>query len=391
MSINKVETDILAGMIEYPHNIAEFLSKCPHKAFSIKGKECLALFEKIGYLSLNKNIFFNSLPEDKQQDEFIIEILASLPNPNYVEMAPFLIESYYLNLQSNLAFKMAEAARNKQLLDVSMLLKEGDLNTINIKTLDEWAKYYKEKAELPKIPTKVDFIDSILDGGIEMAQLVLISGDPEAGKTTLGLNILENISYSEKVGFFCFEFTARQYVDRKIKKGDCKGSNIFLINDGYDMFSVSQNIKKMAQMGVRIFLIDSQLRLTAENMGNNEEQKESAKFSTLAKLCHTLEIVIILIVQTSKTDKDNPMGSKKGGHESSITIRLEHKKSDDPTKEYSDKERFVIFKKNKQTGKHFKEEVNFDPINLRFSSKYFEKKEIEIIYDYDEIKKELIF
>ena len=53
---------------------------------------------------------------------------------------------------------------------------------------------------------------------------MLISGDPEAGKTTLGLQVLENISHYAKVGFFSFEFTIEQYI--RAKQAERKPPNL---------------------------------------------------------------------------------------------------------------------------------------------------------------------
>lgn len=84
------------------------------------------------------------------------------------------------------------------------------------------------------------------------------------------------------------------------------------------------------------------MRLVSPN-GRNMEEEESLKFSTLTRLYHSLGILVFLIVQTSKGDRDNPMGSKKGGHESSITIRIEHDKpKNESVREFSEDLRIVI-------------------------------------------------
>ena len=106
------------------------------------------------------------------------------------------------------------------------------------------------------------------------------------------------------------------------------------------------------------------------------EEEESLKFSTLAKICHSLDVLIFLIVQTSKGDRDNHMGSKKGGHEASIIMRIEHTKAkDENLREFNESERMFIVKKNKQTGKHFKEKVFFNHQTLRFTSQQREVEE----------------
>ena len=71
-------------------------------------------------------------------------------------------------------------------------------------------------------------------------------------------------------------------------------------------------------------------------------------------------ITIFLIVQTSKNDTKSPLGSKKGGHEASIMIRIEHNKAKDSHSAFDETSRTVIIQKNKQTGIHAKYDVSFD-------------------------------
>ena len=96
------------------------------------------------------------------------------------------------------------------------------------------------------------------------------------------------------------------------------------------------------------------------------------KFSILARLCHHLNIFILFIIQTSKSDEDTPLGSKKGAHEASIIVRLKRDKN-------KEEERTIVVKKNKQTGKHYKSEILFCTKELRFYEP--QEKELEIIYE----------
>lgn len=169
--------------------------------------------------------------------------------------------------------------------------------------------------------------------------------------------------------------------------------NFYLINEGYDIAEVANNIRQLYKEGVKFFLIDSQMRLSAPQ-GRNMEEEETSKFSTLAKLCHSLGIVVFLIIQTSKSDRDNPTGSKKGGHEASIIFRLERIKpeKDDLMQkgnEYDENARMFFIRKNKQTGKHPKEKILFDTNTLRFKKN---KQETQVIYEVsqEEIKVEAV-
>lgn len=63
------------------------------------------------------------------------------------------------------------------------------------------------------------------------------------------------------------------------------------------------------------------------SQGNGEE-KDSEKFEILGKLAHEKELIIILIIQTSKSNPDTPFKSKKkGAHEVSIIMHLENIKN----------------------------------------------------------------
>ena len=80
------------------------------------------------------------------------------------------------------------------------------------------------------------------------------------------------------------------------------------------------------------------------------------------------------------------MGSKKGGHEASVIIRIEHCKAEiEALREFSENSRMVILKKNKQTGKHFKEKVAFNPQTRKFFSIDTPQEEIVESVEMDKI------
>lgn len=367
-TLESLEQEILLSMVHYKEDIDEFLGITPRQVFSKKGSiildKILALQSK---KALSTHSLMNALTQEQQGDEYVLELFCKTPNSSFVNLAQELITAYKLKMQKANGLKMIKASDNNTLLDLTMLEKSVESN--EYKNLAQWIDYYATRPEQPKFKSKISFLDSVFDGGLEVAQLVLISGDPEAGKTTLGLQILENISHYAKVGFFSFEFTIEQYI--RAKQSERKPPNLenmYIINEGYELYTIAQNIKNLYRQGVKVFLIDSQMRITSPN-GRNMEEEESLKFSLLAKLCHSMGILVFLIVQTSKSDRDNPMGSKKGGHEASVIIRIEHCKPEiEALREFSENSRMVILKKNKQTGKHFKEKVAFNPQTRKFSS-----------------------
>lgn len=376
--INQLELEVLSSFIAYPLQIDEFLKDVPIIAFSRHGQEVLKkIIELNERESLSKASFLESLSQRQKDSEYYIELLATIPNANVKFLTKSFIDSYLVKRQRDSALQLLNASDNNVILDIDSLLPP--LTSTSYKNLEQWQEYYLNKEPLLKYKTGISFLDSVFDGGIECAQLVLISGDPEAGKTTLGLQILEYIAKSHKVCFFSFEFPIFTYLNRKAKDKTLNRQNLIVIDDGFEIYQVANHIKNLYKQGIRVFLIDSQMRLASPN-GRNQEEEESLKFSTLARLCHSLKIIVILIVQTSKGDRDNPMGSKKGGHESSITIRIEHDKSDNENlREFSENSRIVILKKNKQTGRHYKERVSFNNEVGKFYALERESETLEVV------------
>ncbi|PZT47716.1 hypothetical protein B6S12_07595 [Helicobacter valdiviensis] len=379
-----MEGMILKSLVDYQEDFFEFLRIVSQNCFSQKGqfvlKKMIELKEKE---ALSIQTLCSSLDNHFQESEYFLNFLSTEGNPNYLNFAQNFIFSSKLREQKALGERLKSASDSNTLLDLSLLQKELDLDTKEIKNLNEWIEFYKDKPKSPQYATKIDFLDSCFNGGFELGQLMLLSGDPEAGKTMLGLQILENLAKSTKVGFFCFEFTIEQYIRRKEKNPALFFNNISVINEGYDIFEIARNIKQMYKNGVKFFLIDSQMRITTPQTRSMEEE-ETLKFSTLARLCHTLGIFVILIIQTAKGDKDNPMGSKKGGHEASITLRIERvnaSKEEAKVSEFDELSRIILVKKNKQTGKHFKEKVYFDKNTLTFSSNEPSSEPVEIYFE----------
>ncbi|RDU51722.1 hypothetical protein CQA49_08135 [Helicobacter sp. MIT 00-7814] len=379
-----LELSILRSMIEYPDQIEEFLRNLPPKAFSKKASELLNVILSLQEKNALDFVSFESaLSEESKQNDFYINFLNTPPNPNYLGLKELFIQEYQLQIQSQIGQKLLNACNAREVVDIDILSAKYESVSEDFKSLHAWQTYFATQSENLKFKTHIPFLDMCFSGGIEVGQLVLISGDPEAGKTMLGTQILENIAKTHKVCFFCFEFTIKSYLKAK-QNSRINLENIIAINDGYDISTIARNIKTLYKQGVKVFLIDSQMRIVSP-AGRNMEEEESLKFSTLAKLCHSLDILVFLIVQTSKGDRDNPMGSKKGGHEASIIMRIEHCQAKNELREFSEQERMFIVKKNKQSGKHFKEKVGFNPKTLQFSSLEEQSSDDAVFLDVKEV------
>lgn len=310
-------------------------------------------------------------------------ILLKTAMPNLTILAVELIEWFNkrelyklsIQIQESLSSKKSSSLITKEIDDVTNGLDQG-IGT-RAKSYPQWEIEKAQKTPIPKYATNISFIDSALKGGIGAGQFILLMGDPEAGKTVLGTQILRNIVNNHIGLFFSFEFTVDDFIEQnQEKKREFKKDNLQIINDGYDISDVSREIKIWARKGCRFVLIDSQMRVENGDNRGTAEQSESEKFSKLAKLCHSLNIIIIFITQQGKEDTKGgthtPMGTKKGAHEANQIwyIHKQKPKYDEDGNDLNKEMRDFEISKNKQNGRHFKSPMRLDTIKLEFLRKY---------------------
>ena len=338
------------------------------KEFSKDGKAVsILLFDLIEKEFYEETYFYQKALEVIKDDNFRQEFLTA---EKMAHVAP-LIKDYetYIKLDKQEAFANELYAKTKELkvLDLNLEILEQYSYTA---TKEEFKTFKELESNIDIIessktyPTGVEFLDTAFNGGLTTGQLILVGGDPEAGKTTITTQILENMTQTQYVGFFCFEFTTQAYIKRRITQPNelFIKERMFVITDGYDIREIADNILKMhKQRGMRVFAIDSQMRIeNNESVLGNGEEKESEKFEILGKMAHKYDLIIFMIIQTSKADPNTPFKSKKGAHEASIIMHLENIESKNHSSEDNLKPKRLIVKKNKQTGKHFKEDVFID-------------------------------
>lgn len=399
--MTNIESKILRSVIAYNDKLPLFFQTLKKEYFSQQGQEIYQILWDI--FTNNTQVELTYISEICTNKEAISKLLEQIPTKNVEQYYSILIDDYNIYQRIMLVdeLKKNEGKRN---VDLSLIFEKFTPKTATkYMTLKQRLQYIAENnIKFEKYALGVNFLDVILYGGIELHQLVLISGDFESGKSSLCLQIIRNLAKFHKCAYFCFEFPADKYAvgEEKIlnrllnqntltyKDMEAIQENIYIIDEGMNVDDTAANILFLASCGVKFFVIDSQMRLNVEQAMNVEES-ESRKFSILNNLCNKYGIVIFLIVQTSKNDNKSPLGSKKGGHEASIMIRIEHNDfttTNAKGKEVKDKKypfdpnsRTIIVQKNKQTGKHAQFKVDFDTTNQTFSSS-------EIV-DYEEYKK----
>lgn len=372
---------ILRSLVAYPQRAKRFIAATPKAFFSKEGAFMLGLIEGLvskGSLSLTALSVRaqEAIAKGDLSEKFALEVLGAVPEANFEPLAEELEKAYYLNQQSQTAKMLLEKAKVGEVVNLNTLAQNVQNFNTHSKSLAEHIQNYITNNIEPKIyRSGVDFLDEALEGGFEESQLVLISGEKDCGKTSLGLQIVSYISHFEKVCFYTFEFPVKKQVARLVKnpvlKERLNPANINVIEDGMHIDELCKSmVTEFYTTGARVFLIDSQMMIKSD--GLNKEEKESKKFTQLLALANNPEFnfLIFLIVQTPKGEDRDPLGTKIGGHAARVMIHISNpRKTGKETLdelELMARRRVIDFEKNKQTGRKINEVVEFDTYALSF-------------------------
>ncbi len=353
-----MENLIMKSFLDYPKQIEDFLEDISVTSFTpfnqklikvlleMKNRNQVVQFETIR-LKIGDEVF--------ESKEFR-DILEADSYPNYLDLKSDFKTYLSLKMQEHLANELIKFTRKSEIFDFDFLGKYIKLGSNrNGKYYFEWEEFFKSKPKIEKIHTGINFLDNISDGGFEVGQLILLSGDPESGKTLLGVQYITNAQQKHKVTYFGFEFSVRKHIETLNSKNFKLNKENYFIDDlSCEINELVSQIRGLAKEGHKLFIIDSQMKIQAPIVGRTVEEVETTKFTTLADLAKRLQVIIILIIQNSKNDSYAPTGSRKGAHEAHVMIRIEKIKSGElkHIKDYNErgKHRKVLILKNKQTG-----------------------------------------
>ncbi|WQY55596.1 helicase DnaB [Helicobacter pylori] len=353
-----MENLIMKSFLDYPQHIEDFLEDIGLKSFTLFNQKLIKVL--IGMNQRNQVPRLETIKlrigEKEFESEEFKRILEADSYPDYLNLKSDFKMHLCFKMQEHLANKLKEATRKSEVFDYEFLDKYINLGIVkNGMYFWEWEEFFKNKPSIEKIETGINFLDTITDGGIELGQIVLLSGDPEAGKTLLGVQFLVHAQQQHKVTYFGFEFSVRKHVETlRDKNFKIKGENYFIDDQSCEINDLISQIRLLSKEGHKVFLIDSQMKIQAPVIGRTIEEIETSKFSALSECARNLQVLIIFIVQNSKNDNYTPIGSRKGGHEAHLMIRIERLKRNQlpEIKDFNEraKHRRILILKNKQTG-----------------------------------------
>ncbi|WP_240446421.1 RAD55 family ATPase [Helicobacter pylori] len=349
---------IMNSFINYPNDLEDFLEDIHISSFTPFNQKIIqALLDM-----KNKNHVIQletirlKIGDAAFESKEFTEILQADSYPNYLDLKSDFKTHLSLKMQEFLANELIKATRKSEIFDYDFLGKHIKLGSNrNGKYYWEWEEFFQSKPPIEKIATGIDFLDKISDGGFEVGQLILLSGDPEAGKTLLGVQYITNAQQNHKVTYFGFEFSVRKHIETLNSKNFTLNKENYFIDDlSCEINELVSQIRGLAKEGHKLFIIDSQMKIQAPIVGRTIEEVETIKFTTLADLAKRLQVIIVLIIQNSKNDSYAPTGSRKGAHEAHVMIRIEKIKREElkNIKDFNERSihRKVLILKNKQTG-----------------------------------------
>ncbi|WP_120858322.1 ATPase domain-containing protein [Helicobacter pylori] len=379
-----MENLIMKSFLDYPKHIEDFLEDISFKSFTPFNQRLIKVLIEMNHRNQVPRLEMIKLrigEKDFESEEFKC-ILESDSYPNYLDLKSDFRTYLSFKMQEHLANELIKATRRSEIFDFDFLDKYIKLGSDrNGKYYWEWEELFKSKPKIEKIHTGIDFLDNVSEGGFEVGQLILLSGDPEAGKTLLGIQYIINAQQKHKVTYFGFEFSVRKHIETLNSKAFKLNKENYFIDDlSCEINEMVLQIRSLAKEGHKLFVIDSQMKIQAPIVGKTIEEVETTKFTILADLAKRLQVIIILIIQNSKSDKYSPTGSRKGAHEAHVMIRIEKLKKGELThiNGYNErnKHRKVLILKNKQTGLQGVQFFRIDDYRLfEISMNYKELKE----------------
>lgn len=151
-----------------------------------------------------------------------------------------------------------------------------------------------------RIDTGFEEMNRVLGGGIVPGEIVLLSGEPGVGKSTLLLQVAINLSSKMKILYVCGEESPTQLLSRleRLSVKDSKAENIFVTND-----VVVENIfNLLGDKEFDLLIVDSIQSVTSNTSkgypGSISQVRASG--SILTRLAKLTGIPVILVGQINK-------------------------------------------------------------------------------------------
>lgn len=221
----------------------------------------------------------------------------------------------------------------KTLFDVSQ--KHLRQNFVSIKdvlaeSFDRLDSLHKDKDSIRGVPTGFTGIDNVL-AGLQKSDLIILAARPSMGKTSLALNIAQNVATKQgvPVGIFSLEMSKEQLIDRllaseagidswKLRTGNLEDKDFEKINKAMGVLaeaplyiddSAMANVMEMRTKARRLqsehdlgLIVIDYLQLMSGRAGSDNRVQEISEISRgLKGLARELNVPVIALSQLSRS------------------------------------------------------------------------------------------
>ncbi len=227
---------------------------------------------------------------------------------------------------------LAEA--EKKIYDITMR-KGGEMlqhvQSVVLKTYERIETLAKNRGQVEGVPTGYPDLDRVLTG-MHPGEFILIAARPSMGKTSIGLNIIENaaIRYGKKCAVFSLEMPAEQLVMRmlcseakvdmqSVRRGTLANEDWERLTDAMVPISRSQiyidatsgisvpEVRSKARRlqmehGLDLILIDYLSLMSATGRNNSRQEEVSSISRALKALAQELKVPVLVLQQLSRAN-----------------------------------------------------------------------------------------
>jgi replicative DNA helicase len=282
----------------------------------------------------------------KGEDKYLAQLVSMVPTAAHAEHYAHLVKDSYTKRQlisasakiSGMAFD--ETGEVKEILDEAekavFSLSQQHLKQVFVPVKDILAESFDRLDELHKaagslrgVPTGFSDLDETL-AGMQDSNLLILAARPGQGKTSLALNIAQNVAYKSRlpVGFFSLEMSREELMDRllvsqaeidawKLKTGRLDEEEFTRLSDamgelyetplfiddtpGISILEMRTKARRLqAEHGLRLIIVDYLQLVVPSRRLDNRVAEVSEVSQGLKNLARELKVPVLALSQLSR-------------------------------------------------------------------------------------------